>query len=82
VDWLSPFHLLILAVVVAAIMGPERAGRTAARIVQWVRTYRRMQSSLTPTGIAQHLWDAVAATPPAGPPGPVRAAPPSDDAKR
>lgn len=76
-DWLSPFHLLLLAVVAAFVMGPERAGRTAAKVVGWVRTYRQYQSTMTPTGLAQHLMESVIAPPLPGPP--TRPAPPAGE---
>lgn len=74
-DWLSPFHLFLLVVVIALVMGPERAGRTAAKVVSWMRTYRQYQSSMTPTGLAQHLMDTLMAPPPTPP----SSAPPKSD---
>lgn len=54
-DALSPLHLVLIAAIVAVIVGPERAGRLAGRAVGWLRAYRRISGRLTPTGLAQAL---------------------------
>ncbi|MCL6640094.1 MAG: hypothetical protein K6T92_01855 [Candidatus Rokubacteria bacterium] len=69
-DWLSPLHLLVVLAVVAILLGPERAGRATARVVSWLRAFRQAQASLTPTGMAQRLFDAALAPPAQTPPPP------------
>lgn len=57
-DALTPLHLILIAAILAVVLGPVRAGRLAGQAMRWLGTYRNLSGRLTPTGLAQALYQA------------------------